>query len=310
MAKTKLHFPGEYFVGIRANKDIEGDKYPLGFATPNGTDAAALKRIKSVKSWVGGDYYKKLPNGKFITIKNEPIEGFRITDAVTRYDTNMQWWRIQDPRGFEVEISSNSLSRILLCSGINGGIIEGKCLYARSGSKNDLIPEHAPEYQEILEATIERHTPKAFIKPENVLCGQLVKLKERSYGKTDSYYIGRVSVEYIVKERGPHYNSYYDRELGITRYKYNTVATKLTTRYLLLEKDARWRGKLQAFLVGKPEITEVLDEVFKPTEVGDNLKYVCDNFEKYEGKYGIDFNVTGLKHHQEVEVVSMTPLEK
>ncbi len=306
MAKTKLHFPAEYFVGIRGITDKD-DKYPLGFATPNGTDVAARKRIETVKSWTEGSY-SKIPGGKFIVIKNEPTEGFRITDAVCRYDTNMQWWRILDPRGFEVEISSESMSRILLCSGINKGLIEGKCLYARNGSKNDLIPEHAPEYQDILESTIKRYTPVVFIKPENVVCGQLVKLKERAYGKGDSYYIGKVSVVYAIKEKEDSGYSYLN-ERGRYEYKYRTIATKQTTRYLLIEKDAGYLGKNVAFLINKPEIVDTIGEVITP-KVGDLLTYVCNNIDKYSGKYGLDINVAGLERHQEVEVLSITPLGK
>ena len=46
-------------------------------------------------------------------IENEPLSGFRISKSVTRYSTSNKLWRILDPRGFELEISTHNMEDIL-----------------------------------------------------------------------------------------------------------------------------------------------------------------------------------------------------
>jgi hypothetical protein len=67
------------------------------------------------------------------TFDNESLSGFQLTKSVRR----VYWgggnvvWRVLDPRGFELEISSSNLARILDCSTISKGVIMDSCIWGR-----------------------------------------------------------------------------------------------------------------------------------------------------------------------------------
>ena len=46
-------------------------------------------------------------------IKNIPMCGFKISRSVSRTKTSNKLWRIEDPRGFELEISTSNMEDIL-----------------------------------------------------------------------------------------------------------------------------------------------------------------------------------------------------
>lgn len=60
-------------------------------------------------------------------IDNIPLDGFRITKSVSRYSTSNKLWRILDPRGFELEITSANLEELILNGVIVDGWISGQC---------------------------------------------------------------------------------------------------------------------------------------------------------------------------------------
>lgn len=62
-------------------------------------------------------------------IKNDPVSGFKISHSVSRSSTSNKVWRIQDPRGFELEISTNNMEDILMNQGVVKGEIQGTYLW-------------------------------------------------------------------------------------------------------------------------------------------------------------------------------------
>ena len=77
--------------------------------------------------------------------KNELLSGYKIAQHIHR---GYYWgggnvvWRIVDPRGFEFEIESSNMSKILECTSIINGEIQGKCIIGRSNKGiNILLPE-------------------------------------------------------------------------------------------------------------------------------------------------------------------------
>lgn len=126
-----LEFKDKYFVGIR--------KDGLGFATPDGTDAAAEKRKQTVKNWVGMRTGSNLEGENTIqTFDNKPIKGFSIGKCVSRWSTSNKLFRIYDPRGFELEISSANLAYLIASTTMVNGDIEEELVWARDGGNNYL----------------------------------------------------------------------------------------------------------------------------------------------------------------------------
>jgi hypothetical protein len=69
------------------------------------------------------------PNLQPRVIINEPIEGFTISHSVNRSATSNKVWRILDPRGFELEISTDCMEDLVLQGTIIKGAIQGKCIW-------------------------------------------------------------------------------------------------------------------------------------------------------------------------------------
>jgi hypothetical protein len=123
---------------------------PLGFATPHEDNAQGRKRQTTVDSWAKHGFPHGVPALQAKLINNELAEGFKVTDDIKRtyYGGGNVVFRIEDPRGFELEIQAQNLMTIIRLVGINeGGVIPGKCCWGRDGANNILIHESSEEYK-------------------------------------------------------------------------------------------------------------------------------------------------------------------
>lgn len=136
---------------------------PLGFASPYepGTKAFDKRRVTQMKwaysEWTVGheeredgvwkltykvwSYDQKpaaqvdMPAKRFAhhlqprIVKNDPIEGFKIAKSVSRSSTSNKVWRIEDPRGFELEISTDCIEDILMNGEVRKGEIIGTLVW-------------------------------------------------------------------------------------------------------------------------------------------------------------------------------------
>jgi hypothetical protein len=182
---TKITIPTNHFVGIKHSRS-NNEGIPLGFMTPDGTDKAAQKRKDTVRNWTdtwvynNGTRTKVTDEDAFRELTNELLEGFRVSREVQRsggwFGSGNVKWRIEDPRGFELEISSHNMAKIMECTTIANGVIEGKCIWGRGGGDNILLPENSQPYTDAVATTI-RHTEKISMK--DVKVGDLVELPDQ-----------------------------------------------------------------------------------------------------------------------------------
>lgn len=150
MAVQNVKIPAKHYVGMVKRQH---DDLPLGFITPWGEDAAAQKRIATVDNWAKSGYYggKPLPS---MTIDNVPMNGFRMTSDIRSSSYGgVDKWRIEDPRGFELEITSGNLAQLLSVGVIDCGEILDQCVWARSGQSNVLLSTSTEEYKQAVENT-------------------------------------------------------------------------------------------------------------------------------------------------------------
>jgi hypothetical protein len=206
-----ITIPKQYYVGRRKQSAAEGS-VSLGFATPydDNHTKAFEKRKATVDSWTG--QYGAKPDNSLI-IDNTPVEGFKIGESVRR----VYWgggnvvWRIEDPRGFELEIASSNLARIIDCANLVSGVIQGKCVWGRDGGQNVLLPENSEPFKEATTNTI-RASQKVSLK--DVKMGDIVTLKD---GR-DMEYLGIYSFVYDKYKWVSRYpNSYYTHEVSVCR---------------------------------------------------------------------------------------------
>ena len=145
---SKVIIPEKHYVGMVVR---QGSKIPLGFITPWGEDKAAQKRMKTVDDWAGAGKQGSLPT---TVIDNIPMLGFKMTSDIRRGQQGAQdKWRIEDPRGFELEITSTNLAMILADSTIEKGEILDQCVWAREGGQNLLLTTVSEEYIEAVRMT-------------------------------------------------------------------------------------------------------------------------------------------------------------
>ena len=75
--------------------------------------------ITQKMAWV--PYHKKAP----LILDNIPMSGFIVADTITRSSTSNKFWRIADPRGFQLEISTDNMLTIITDGMVDHGEIFG-----------------------------------------------------------------------------------------------------------------------------------------------------------------------------------------
>lgn len=150
MGSVKITIPNQMYLGMIWREN----EVPLGFLTPDGTDSAALKRKRTVDNWVSSNqrHRSKIPIDK-TTIKNELLSGFKLSNSNRRWTTQNVVWRVIDPRGFEIEISSENLMTLMSDTAIIRGEILGRLIYGRTTGSNVLLHENSEEYTDAVKMT-------------------------------------------------------------------------------------------------------------------------------------------------------------
>jgi len=185
----------ELYVGrvVRSRKGDPPEDYVLGYATPVENGVAFQRRKSSVDAWAQ-------VNPRFgtkevlepLTIQNNLQSGFKIVSKMTRYTwswhgDNKDIWRVQDPRGFELEIGGENVYNIIESVGIEkGGIIPGRCLWGRDKGKNILLHEGL----EIFSKAIDNPTnKKQYLKKGDLVVGKSYEIA--SYKNIPLVYMGQ-----------------------------------------------------------------------------------------------------------------------
>lgn len=244
-----ITIPSQHYIGLKAERETESS-LPLAFATPFGTDAAYEKRKSTVDNWCRG--YGHYVGGKYVYPEFESdvhdnvlMEGFRIAESVRRIGWNggNVVWRVVDPRGFELEISSANFARIIDCTTIINGEIKGKCIWGRDGAANVLLPEASDPYQQAT-ANTKRSTMK--VDAKSLAVGDEVEFKDGQIWIYAGVYTTLSRKEKKI-ERGA---SYYDR---ITAYSYTIDAKKRHVFVKPIDKEYAVTREYQMNQVGKKE---------------------------------------------------------
>jgi len=148
-----IKIPESHYIRLVTNrKGGQIDNLPLGFMTPDGTDKAALSRKDTVDNWAAANSRRTGDTPPSMVLLNTVVSGFRFLDTIGRYDGGVKW-RIEDPRGFELEISSGNLMYIIEHTVIDGGVLLNPCIWSRDGAENFLLPMGSPLYEDAVANT-------------------------------------------------------------------------------------------------------------------------------------------------------------
>ena len=220
-----ITIPKQHYVGFQRQRP---DELPLGFATPYDTTKAYEKRKSTVDNWSNYGHrewdnvtktYVDTPKIPPIIVDSIPIAGFKIAESVRR----VYWvggnvvWRIVDPRGYELEISSSNLAKILDCSSVVNGEIMGECVWGRDKAQNVLLPVSSQPYLEAVSNTsrVNKRVPL-----KEVTIGDTVVLKDSTIG----VYAGGFNVVHTID--GSQYVS--------NGYLHTEQFTQIKRRFVLL----------------------------------------------------------------------------
>ena len=266
--------PDKFYVTIQYRADASTESGLLGFASPYTKDAAFEKRRATQESWAYGGYGSTFiiredesiiagPDCKVdkfvlfatkcypIIIKNEPLAGFEIAKSVRRSGWNGSGnvvWRLADPRGFELEITSDNFAKVIDCCTMINGVIREKCVWGRDGSKNILLPITSEPYQTAFAQT---NLIKNKVSFKEVKLGDHVTLidKTEKSGHRDGIYMGRMFA--VTAQNGTHSRSdsgYWDSNIP-NQYLTNAVVDK----YIFREIDSD-----EMFAITKPVVGAIV----------------------------------------------------
>lgn len=273
--------PAQLYVGLNKRDDSD---VPLGFAAPFGTDKAFEKRKETVDRWAQPssrwireqNAYVTDPAIDPLTIDNTPSEGFQISKSVRRTGWNggNVVWRLEDPRGFELEISSANFAAIVNHCKMDKGLIKGKCVWGREGAQNVLLPEGSEPYKEAFKATARaaKRLKKGEFKP-----GNMVELKD---GRIVEY-VGEFSVAVLVIEQNRRY-SYLNGDKTthtLEVRKRHVIKTQLSihskdhTSYII--RDIKPGATIYEF-VGALNVSSVVDTTESTQSAGERAQTVLD----------------------------------
>jgi len=195
----------------------------LSYMTYYEDNAAFLKRKATGLHWASDrryDYTKQeyvgTETGDGVIIDNVPTSGIYIGSGVSRWITSNKLFRVNDPRGFTVEVPTDNIATLLHLTTVAKGIIQEDCVWARDGGNHILLPVNSEPYLKTLDQmdTI----ANKLISVKDLKPGDVVQFFE---GNREYTFIGRGKVTWRMKpyEYGG-YHSYNRSRVFLPEYDY------------------------------------------------------------------------------------------
>lgn len=282
------YIPDEFYVGFHTNGDDV-----IGFMTPNGTDKAAEKRKATVNSWRN----KAIEP---ITIKNEPIHGFRLVKHIVRHGGGVVI-QVLDPRGFHLEISIDNFMTLLKCGSMIDMEYQSPCVWVRDEAVNRLMSVNDPRYLKWKPVTVKiperkEPAPKA-LKVSELQIGDIVTMKD---GRTALYGGRQMMVDFTTGNFNPRkYHLYRVEENG----RFNGKVLR-TFSSIFIDVKERQVMDYDAFMAGANHVSGyVMGDVGKPSVSVDHRG--SDDAKIYIGDYRIHRPTSTLWHYGKGKVAKV-----
>lgn len=217
---STIKIPEKVYVGFQGRR--WQDEVPLGFMTPYTDDKAGEKRRATVDKWAKGYHNQKTFNS--VIMENKPMIGFKIGRAIRRSrswsSSGASKVRIEDPRGFELEITIENLVMLMDGNLIENGELVGECVWGRDGGDNILLPLNSEPYKHSMSTkaaissaiSLREINPGDHIKlitgEEGVYFGGMYPIGRDTYGD-DSQKVNVSNKRYVLKVKDTDGNDAY-----------------------------------------------------------------------------------------------------
>lgn len=218
----------------------------LSYMTYYEENTACANRMATGTGWAGGS--KNHPMA--MITQNIPLSNFYIGSVSSRWSTSNKLFRVQDPRGFVVEVPSANISALLKTSTVVNGYIQNECVWGRDGNDHLLLPTNSEPYAQAMEQMyILKHGLKSI---KDLSPGDFVTMFN---DKNEYYYLGRVALEYNITPVQHKRTSYWSPMETITGHKETIVGQKA---HVFLRK---YGNKWYVETPSKPKIVKILQNV-------------------------------------------------
>lgn len=196
---------------------------------------------------------------------NSPTTGFYVGCSVSRWSTSNKLFRVEDPRGFTVEIPTDNLATLLHHTTVIKGVVQEPCVWGRDGANHILLPINSEPYLLTLDQMDTLENKLISVKDLNV--GDWVKMfnDEQEY-----YYVGKMKGTWELR--------------GERRdYGYGYKPDKTTYSNFVEVKDDKWSDVFLCKRYGekwyvetpnKPKIVQVIKNEKLTLEVSEYQWYV------------------------------------
>lgn len=277
-----IKIPEQHYVTLQGREK----NVPIGFLTPFGTNAAAKKRMATADDWAK-DWNRTKLEIEAKTVDNVLMTGFKIAHSVSRYSTSNVVWRILDPRGFELEISSPNMSDLIGVTTIENGEIQERCIWARQGANNVLLAENDPEY---IQAKTNSERVEKKVSLRDLEIGNTVVLFNGTIGQ----YMG--CFHFLSLSYGSYNRSGYGGDNEDSPSKVEMAKTPKHFFYIKGTPGKRNSGP-SCLGVSSPKISEITDSKtvldIKDTEEMINTKFAAGEL-RIESASGSEYRAIGL----------------
>jgi len=178
MSNLNIFIPNKWYCGFKSN----GSEVPLGFIIPDIDDDKGIKNRAKVDAW-------RSKSINAVSFDNTPVMGFKVARSITRggWRSTTEILRVEDPRGFELEITVANFIMLMSNNMIDNGEIMAECVWAREGERIRLLAVNSEPYLEAMENT-NRFSKKCVI--EDIKLGQKVLMMDGSSGRYLGQYRG------------------------------------------------------------------------------------------------------------------------
>jgi hypothetical protein len=282
--------PEKIYIGYQERTWGEDKPIKLGFATYLEDNKAFENRKVTIEGWSqpyseeqikeGDDDWdperahwnyqrRQVPQPDLASeiLDNDARSGFKLSREVRRggsWGGGNVLWRIEDPRGFELEISSANMAAILDCVTMIKGEIQTPCRWGwnkTGGSRVVLLPEDSEPYKEALKDTeIHNNT----VKWKDINIGDELKLKNGTVGT----YLGS---HHYVSTKWVEWGERMHRNQTTKEWK---KSSRRTHFFKLADTD-------EIYIMGSPKVAIISKPIETPMTPEEGAKVVNQALQNY-----------------------------